>query len=92
MTDDPRVDELLEELLETGGSPEESCRACPELLPAVRSGLQRLRLLELEVDALFPPSTTPEGGSSLDLAAVGLPRLPGYEVQEVLGQGGVGVV
>ena len=54
MTDDPRVERLLEELLESGGSPEEACRSCPELLPQVRADLQRLRRLEHEIDAIFP--------------------------------------
>ena len=48
--------ELLEELLDSGGTPEEVCRACPELLPQVRAGWQRLRALEAEVGALFPPA------------------------------------
>ena len=30
---DPRVERLLEQILESGDSPEEACRACPELLP-----------------------------------------------------------
>jgi hypothetical protein len=50
MIDDPRVDRLLEELLDSGGTPEEACRSCPELLPQVRAGL--LRLLDQEVGAL----------------------------------------
>ena len=36
MIDDPRVFPLLEELLDSGGLPEEVCRSCPELLPQVR--------------------------------------------------------
>ena len=48
MIDDPRVFPLLEELLDSGGRPEEVCRSCPELLPRVRARLQRLRLLEQE--------------------------------------------
>ena len=92
MTDDPRVDQLLEELLETGGSPEEACRSCPELLPQVRSGLQRLRMLDHEVDALFPPSDPPGGVGPAALPTAELPSIPGYEVQGVLGRGGVGVV
>ena len=41
MSDNRRVDQLLEELLDSGGTPEEACRTCPELLPQVRTGWQR---------------------------------------------------
>ena len=41
MPDDLRVDQLLEDLLDSGGTPEEACRTCPELLPQVRAGWQR---------------------------------------------------
>jgi hypothetical protein len=49
MPDDPRVDQLLEVLLDSGATPEEACRTCPELLPQVRAGWQRLRALKNEV-------------------------------------------
>ena len=88
MIDDPRVDELLEELLESGGSPEEVCRSCPELLPQVRAGLQRLRLVEQELGALFPPSEPPGGVRLAALPTAELPNIPGYEVQEELGAAG----
>src|SRR5438270_753580 len=90
--DDPRVEELLEELLESGGTPEEVCRACPELLAQVRAGWQRLRAVETEVGALFPESTPFDGAGSLALPASDLPRIRGYDVQGVLGRGGMGVV
>src|SRR5438876_1077697 len=90
MIDDPRVDRLLEELLESGSTPEEACRSCPELVPQVRSGLQRLRQLEDEVSALFPPSAPPDGAAAQPTAE--LPLIRGYEVQGVLGRGGMGVV
>ena len=92
MTDDPRVERLLEELLDSGGSPEEACRSCPELLPQVRADLQRLRRLEHEIDALFPSTEAPEGAGPVAVATAELPRIPGYEVQAVLGRGGMGVV
>ena len=92
MTDDPRVERLLEELLESGGSPEEACRSCPELLPQVRADLQRLRRLEHEIDAIFPSTEPPEGAGPVALATAELPRIRGYEVQAVLGRGGMGVV
>jgi serine/threonine protein kinase len=41
VTDDPRVDRLLEELLESGSSPEEACRDCPELRRAGRAAVLR---------------------------------------------------
>jgi serine/threonine-protein kinase len=92
MTDDPRLERLLEELLDSGGSPEEVCRECPELLPQVRAGLQQLRRLEQEVSALFPPSDPPGGVPRAPPPAAELPRVDGYEVQGELGRGGVGVV
>jgi serine/threonine-protein kinase len=92
MPDDPRVKELLEELLDSGGTPEEACHACPELLTQVRAGWRRLRALEAEVRGLFPEPTFSEGATPPLLPAAELPRIRGYEVQGVLGRGGAGVV
>ncbi len=91
MNGDSRVRELIEEILESGNSIEDVCRACPELLPEVRDAWRRFRVIEAQVGALFPD---PE--STLDHEAtapeIGSPRVPGYEILEVLGRGGVGVV
>jgi serine/threonine-protein kinase len=92
MPDDPRVAELLDELLDSGSTPEEVCRACPELLPQIRAGWQRLRAVEAEVDQLFPQSTLVDRAGSPPLLSADLPRIPGYDVQAVLGHGGMGVV
>ena len=92
MTDDPRVEQLLEELLESGGSPEEVCCACPELLPQVRADWQRLRALQADLGAIFPESTFIGGATPPLLPATDLPAIRGYEVQGVLGRGGMGVV
>jgi WD40 repeat protein len=92
-TADPRVEQLLEQILETGESPEEVCRSCPELLPQVRTGLRHLRELEEQVSGLFPPSKA--GESDAEAASVvppELPLVPGYDVEGVLGRGGMGIV
>ena len=36
MSDDSRVQQLLDQLLDSDSSPEEVCESCPELLPIVR--------------------------------------------------------
>src|SRR5467141_646281 len=92
MSDDPHVEQLLEDLLDSGGTPEEICRECPELLPQVRSGWQRLRALEAEISDWFPESTAADGDSSPTLSITDLPQIRGYDVQDVLGHGGMGVV
>src|SRR5260370_1884898 len=89
---DPRVEQLLEELLDSGGTPEEACRTCPELLPQVRAGWQRLRALDAQVSALFPETPFADGATASPLPTADLPRIRGYDVQGVLGRGGVGVV
>jgi hypothetical protein len=86
---EPRVKELLEGLLDSGGTPEEACRSCPELLPEVRAGWQRLRSLRAEVGAFFPPPPVADAAAPSLLPTAELPRIRGYEVQEVLGRGGM---
>src|SRR5262249_25547242 len=65
------------------------CKSCPELLPVVRSRWRRMRRLRADLDALFPPAdeTMPQVPPGLSL-----PRIPGYQVETVLGHGGMGVV
>ncbi len=89
MTEDARVQELLDELLDSHATPEEVCGSCPELLPVIRNRWQELCRLQADLDALFPPSGAsppqpPERPT--------LPPIPGYEVDWVLGRGGMGIV
>ncbi len=91
------MQQLLEQLLDSGGTPEEVCRDCPELLSAVRAGWQELRALEAEVGALFPETTPrivfdPNDTGPVTQPITELPHVRGYEVQAVLGRGGMGVV
>ena len=91
MPDDPRVERLIEEMLDSGSSAEEVCRDTPELLHRVREGWRRFRALEARIDELFPePGSGGDDGSVLP--EDDLPRVPGYELIRVVGHGGVGVV
>ena len=53
MDGDPRVRQLLEELLDSERTPEEVCHHCPELLPEVHRRWQRKRACDAQLDALF---------------------------------------
>src|ERR687884_14440 len=93
MSDDPRLEPLLDELLDSQTTPEQVCASCPELLPEVRSRWQEIKRMHAELDLLFPPSNCGEDHrTDYQIEDRPLPTLPGYEVNAVLGRGGVGVV
>jgi serine/threonine-protein kinase len=103
MTDDPRVEQLLDQLLDSNVTPEEVCASCPELLPVVRNRWKQMRRVRADLDALFPqpdepttqkdaPSPPPKEPAPQPTAGMALPRIPGYEVEAVLGRGGMGIV
>jgi serine/threonine protein kinase len=66
LADDPRVQQLLDEICDSGCAPEEVCGDCPELLPEVSRRWLQMRIVEAELDALFPvagPASVWGGGS-----------------------------
>jgi hypothetical protein len=68
VADDPRLQQLLDKLLDSDSTPEVVCRDCPELLTEVRKRWQKMREVEAQLEALFP---TP--GLDPDVAVSGRP-------------------
>jgi eukaryotic-like serine/threonine-protein kinase len=86
----PLVLELLEEITESGRSAEDVCKDRPELLGEVRACLRQLSSVRDELDALFPDDD--EASSSPSIRPQARPEIPGYNVGDILGRGGMGVV
>jgi serine/threonine-protein kinase len=94
MAGNPDVFALLEEMLESGRTPEEVCRDCPELLSEVRRRWQAFRVVDDAMAALLPVTKvapTGEAAAIISLPA-DLPQVSGYRVEALLGHGGMGVV
>lgn len=93
MSDDARLRKIIDELLDSRRTPEEVCASCPELLPRVRRRWGQIRRLQAELDSLFPLSSECVASPpASQLADGGLPDIPGYLVESVLGRGGVSIV
>jgi WD40 repeat protein len=94
MAGDPEVSALIEELLESGRTPEEVCRGCPHLLPDVLKRWRAIRRVDGAFSALFSDPETEQGMNAVVAAAAAtdLPQVPGYRVEALLGRGGMGVV
>jgi serine/threonine protein kinase len=75
MADEPRVQELLDELLDRDATPEEVCGACPELLPVVRERWRQICRARAELDALLP--IWPSGSLPTPPEELALPQVPG---------------
>src|SRR5262245_51471016 len=94
MDDKSRISALVEEILDSSMTLEEACRECPELLPAVRVRLERIRSVDACLVEMFPPqeSSQEASGDVVHRTPRALPAIAGYEVQDTVGTGGMGVV
>jgi serine/threonine protein kinase len=80
------VRQLVDQLLDSDATPEEVCGPYPDLLPEVRSRWRLVRRLRGDLDILFPPE-----GPDLSADNAALPQVPGFQVECLLGRGGMGV-
>lgn len=94
MNNDQRITQLLECILATGCDPAEACKACPELLPAVCQRLDDVRSIEQQLNEMFPDSDngSDQSPQESEVAKGQLPHFADYDVLEILGSGGMGVV
>jgi eukaryotic-like serine/threonine-protein kinase len=88
------VYQLLDEISDSGRTPEEVCGAWPELLPEVRRRWLQMCALKADLQAMFPtPDPAPGADTSVPWhTGDELPQIPGYEVEALLGRGGMGLV
>jgi serine/threonine-protein kinase len=79
MAGDPRVCELLQEMLDAGKTPDEVCRGCPELLGEVRERWKEFRRIDAAFAELLPGlRTAPDVGAVTPVpSGADLPQVPG---------------
>ncbi len=74
-------------------TPEEVCAQHPELLSEVREQLKRTRTVEAHLEELFPSSSDDATNCNSSMALGDeVPKIPGYELEEAIGEGGMGIV
>lgn len=83
------IRQLVGDAIESGRALEDICREHPQHVAEVTRLWRRARAVEHQIEALFPSSGA---GSPPAVSDLSMPQIPGYDVQRVLGYGGMGVV
>src|SRR5271168_1218678 len=92
MADDTSIEELLDNL-ESHQTPEDVCGNDKELLREVRARWERMRHIKNQLDDLFPHREEAAPSRKESFASLHeLPQIDGYDIESVLGRGGMGVV
>src|SRR4051812_17330042 len=92
MPDESRILQLLEEALDSKRTPEDVCVDAPELLWEVRERWERCQNVEAQIEAMFPTTGSNKKLKKCLHLPTTLPTIPGYQIETVLGRGGMGIV
>jgi hypothetical protein len=96
MSDDLRVQQRLDEILDSARSPEDVCADCRELLEEVRRRWQQIRVVRSELHGMDPTparecdiETSERRNSPIEGPGT---RIGPYKLLQQLGEGGFGIV
>lgn len=92
MPEEELIRQLLQEMIVSDRPLEEVCRDHPEVAAEVRKQWERVRVVQEQIDALFPSSESSRAVAGSSAFERELPQIPGYDIQAILGYGGMGVV
>jgi serine/threonine-protein kinase len=92
MSNDARILELVQEALDSHLTPEQVCANDPDLLQDVKTYLTECQSVDVMIEGMFPSNSESSPSHVRLTSDTPFPKIPGYQVLEVLGRGGIGVI
>src|SRR5262245_41154422 len=92
MDQEQTIRRLAREMIESGRTVEEVCSEHPDLLMDVRCLWRRVLAVTEQIDAIFPSADAGSGREAATPPDLTLPQIPGFDLQSILGYGGMGIV